>query len=104
MRRCSRPRCSRARSSSGGSGLRLRTGGERREPGKTLQRPGARDVFAADISVIADAIELGEQEWIAQLLAVGLVARRNAGDLDVPDHRETRAQRHGDVAMQDLTM
>ena len=64
----------------------------------------ARIVFAADEAVIAKPVQLLEQERIVQFLAVGLVARRDAGDLDMADDRHHLAQRHGHVAMHDLAM
>ncbi len=64
----------------------------------------ARVVFAADEAAIAEPVELGEQERIIQFLAVGLVARGNAGDLDMANDRHHLAQPHGDVAMDDLAV
>src|ERR1700733_4261195 len=74
------------------------------EPGKPLERGGAGIVFAADIAVVAEPVELGEQEGEVQLLAVRLVSRRDGGDLDVADDRLQRAERHRYVPMQDLPM
>ena len=64
----------------------------------------ARIVFAADEAGIAEPVQLGEQERIVQFLAVRLVARGNAGDLDVADDRHHLAQPHRHVAMDDLAM
>src|SRR5207244_1668950 len=57
------------------------------EPAEAVDGLAARIVFAADKAVIAEPVEFGEQKWIVQLLAVGLIARGNAGDLDVADNR-----------------
>src|ERR1051326_3350496 len=96
-RRCSRRRCSRAPASLFCPCVRL-------EPGEAIGGLAARVVFAADKAAIAEPVELIEQERIVQFLAVRLVARWNAGDLDVADDRHHLAQAHGDVAMDDLAM
>src|ERR1700712_4280176 len=53
------------------------------EPAEAVGGFSAPIVSAADKAVIAEPVELGEQERIVQLLAVGLIARGDAGDLDV---------------------
>ena len=44
------------------------------EPGEPVGGLAARIVFASDEAGMAEAVQLGEQERIVQLLAVGLVA------------------------------
>src|SRR5581483_3640360 len=75
-----------------------------REPAETVGGLAARIVFATDEAGVAEPVDLLEHERIIQLLAVGLVARGNAGDLHMTDDRDHRAQVHRDVAMNDLAV
>src|ERR1700742_3005971 len=79
-RRCSRRRCSRAKGPWPVSRLHSGVGVEPAEPVSGL---AARIIFAADKAAIAEPVEFTEQERIVQFLTVRLVARGNAGDLDV---------------------
>src|SRR5207302_258519 len=96
-RRCNRRRCSPAPASRFHSGVGL-------EPAEAIDGPGPRVIFAADKTAVAEPVEFTEQERVVQFLAIGFVARGNAGDLDVTDDRHHLAQVHGDVAMDDLAV
>src|ERR1700712_3561602 len=79
-RPCSRRRCNPAPASRFRSGMGF-------EPAEAVRRLAARIVFAADKAAVAEPIQFLEQERIVQFFAVGLVARRDAGDLDVARDR-----------------
>src|ERR1700730_18234045 len=96
-RRCSRRRCSPASTSRSRSGVGP-------EPTETVTRIAARPVFAADEPGIAKVVQDIEQERIVQFFAGWLLARRDAGDLDMADDRHHLVQAHGDVAMQNLAV
>src|SRR3954453_11002261 len=100
-RRCSRRQCSQGIFSLQVSRLHSRI---RLEPDKAVGGLAARIIFAADEAGITEPVEFVEQERIVQLLAIRLVARGDAGDLDVADHRHHLAQPHRNVAMDDLAV
>src|SRR5947209_4077941 len=99
----SAPPSGRARDSRAGRGLQG-AGAVGRKPAESCFRPGPRAVFAADKAVIAQPVEFLEEERKVQFAAVGLVATGYASDLDMADERHEPAQRHRDVAVQNLAV
>ena len=73
-------------------------------PSESRSSLRARIVFAADIIVIAQAVELIEEVRVVEFLAVGLMARGDGGDLDMTDDPLQVAERNRHVAVQDLPM
>src|SRR3984957_3732539 len=72
------------------------------KPGGALERAGAWIVFATDIAVVAEPVELGEQIREVELLAVRLMSRWDGRDLNVAHDRLQGAEGHRHVAVQDL--
>src|ERR1700733_15900149 len=101
MRRCSRRQCSQEIMFWPESRFYSSVGLEPAEPVGVL---AARVIFAADKTLVAEPVEFIEQERIVQFLAVGLIARGDAGDLDMTDQRHHLAQPHRNVAMDDLAV
>src|SRR3954451_22727214 len=61
-----------------------------------------RLVLAADPALVADPVDVAEEELVVDLAGAGLVAAGRVGELHVGDAREVRLDRRGEVTLHDL--
>src|SRR3954471_15873331 len=72
------------------------------QPAETLGRAGRRPVFGADPAVIAETVEMAEQERIVDLARARLVPAGIVGHLQAGDAAEVGLDRTGEIPLHDL--
>src|SRR5918995_5075281 len=85
-----------------GTKLRLSAFSALGEPAEAFLGLAFRLVLAADPAVVADPVEVAEQERVVDFARTRLVSARIVGKLDMGDPRQVLLDRAGEIAFHDL--